>query len=66
MYYYCPHCQTWRADSYVRIDPRTRIPQCTYCDEFVNGRLSDGEYRRLRGEHPLGVPAPTALREADT
>jgi len=61
MYYYCPHCQTWRADSYVRIDPRTRIPQCRYCDEFVNARLSDGAYSALLKEHALQVPAPGEL-----
>jgi len=61
MYYYCPHCQTWRADSYVSIDPRTRIPQCMYCDEFVNGRLSDGAYKALLKEHALEVPAPGEL-----
>jgi len=61
MYYHCPHCQTWRADSYVSIDPRTRIPQCTYCDEFVNGRLSDGAYKALLKEHALQVPSPAEL-----
>jgi NAD-dependent SIR2 family protein deacetylase len=61
MYYYCPHCQTWRADSYVRIDPRTRIPQCTYCEEFVNSRLSDGAYKALLKEHALQVPPPGEL-----
>ena len=61
MYYYCPHCQTWRADSYVRIDHRTRIPQCTYCDEYVNARLSDGDYQALLKEHALQVPPPGEL-----
>jgi len=61
MYYYCPHCQTWRADRYIRIDPRTVIPQCTYCDEFVNAQLSDGAYKALLKEHALQVPSPGEL-----
>jgi len=61
MYYYCPHCQTWRADRYVRIDPRTLIPQCTYCHEYVNARLSDGAYKALLKEHALQVPSPGEL-----
>jgi len=66
MYWWCHDCGVWRMDTYVLIDPRTRAPQCTYCDAWLRERLSDGEYNKLRAEHPLGVPDPTALREGDT
>jgi len=62
MYYHCPHCRTWRSDTYVRIDPRTRIPQCEYCEEFVNGRLGDAAYKVLLKKHALEVPPPGELR----
>lgn len=61
MYYYCTHCRTWRQDTYVRINPRTRIPQCTYCDEYVNGQLGDAAYQALLEKHALEVPPPEEL-----
>jgi hypothetical protein len=45
----------------VRIDPRTRIPKCEYCEEFVNGRLGDAAYKQLLKEHALEVPPPGEL-----
>jgi hypothetical protein len=58
MYWFCHHCRAWRADTYVRIDPRTLHAQCTYCDSFLKYRLTDGEYKELSEQHPLGVPDP--------
>jgi hypothetical protein len=65
MYWWCHDCGVWRIDTHVRIDPRTRAPQCRYCDAWLRERVSDAEYNKLRAEHPLGVPGPTALCQGD-
>jgi len=65
MYWWCHYCSVWRNDTWVRIDPTTRAPKCGYCNNYLRERLSDGEYKALRAEHPVGVPDPRVLREGE-
>ncbi|MFO8101916.1 MAG: hypothetical protein R6U37_07120 [Dehalococcoidia bacterium] len=62
MYWWCHHCGVWRMDTYVRIDPRTRAPQCHYCNNYLRERLSDSEYKQLLKQHALEVPPPGELQ----
>ena len=43
MYWYCSLCMEWRADTYIKIDPRTRSPMCKVCGQWVRDNLSDGD-----------------------
>ena len=61
MYWYCTFCSTWRADTYIKIDPRTLGPMCKQCGEWVRHSLSDGEYQTLWGQHAMEVPPPHML-----
>jgi NAD-dependent SIR2 family protein deacetylase len=61
MHWYCDYCQTWRADTFIKIEQRRGIPLCKYCGQVVKSNLSDGEYERLWAEYAMVVPAPEAL-----
>ena len=61
MYWYCSLCMEWRADTYIKIDPRTRSPMCKVCGQWVRDNLSDGDYKRLWEENGMDVPPPQLL-----
>jgi len=63
MYWYCNLCMEWRADTYIKIDPRTRSPMCKYCGDWVRENLSDGEYKRLWDENATEVPPPARIHD---